>query len=68
MAEPCAVLTMPNRTSLMHTPYWAGMLRTGGDVAAQDDRKLVLDFFLGIVLAMATVLAIALVLIIPYVL
>jgi hypothetical protein len=51
----------------MHTPYWGGMLRTGGDVGTQDHRKLVLDFWLGILLAMATVLSIALVLIMPYV-
>jgi hypothetical protein len=57
---------MPNRANLTHTPYQGDVLGYGGDMAPYDHRKFVLDFWLGILLAMATIVAIELVLIIPY--
>jgi hypothetical protein len=59
------VSTMPNRASPTHTHIRATCWY-GGHMVTYDHRKVVLDFWLGILLTMATVLAIAVVLIMPY--
>jgi hypothetical protein len=64
ISESYVVSTMPNRASLTHIRE-AGWV--GGGMATYDRRKFVLDFWVGILLSTATVLAVALVMIMPYV-